>query len=363
MNILFRVDSSSSMGIGHLSRCLALANCLVNSNHTVYFISRPLKGNRSDLVEANKIPTFFLPYIDINYNQNDYLSWLGTSQKQDAVDTISVIKSNITSNIDLLIVDHYALDHQWHKYLKPLASKILVIDDLANRKLLCDIVLDQTPGRKAIDYKLFTPQTTHFLCGSQFALLRPEFSRVRKQSTQRRFDSPLSITIFLGGTDPDNVTSQIISSINLLSSNTISDITLISAQTPPNTLTKQLDESHHKSRVIVNSKNIAELYSNTDLVIGSGGVSALERCVVGAPSLQYIYAENQESIADELTSKGAAITITTYRNPDFQHLPDLIRNLAKNNQLLQTMSDVALTICDGNGIQRVVTNILSFLKC
>ena len=56
---------------------------------------------------------------------------------------------------DLLIIDHYGIDHEWEKTLKDKAKKILVIDDLANRKHECDFLLDHN---YRIDFKkIFKP--------------------------------------------------------------------------------------------------------------------------------------------------------------------------------------------------------------
>ena len=44
---------------------------------------------------------------------------------------------------DWLIVDHYKLDIQWEKQLRPFVKKILVIDDYINREHDCDVFLNQ----------------------------------------------------------------------------------------------------------------------------------------------------------------------------------------------------------------------------
>ena len=44
---------------------------------------------------------------------------------------------------DVLIVDHYGIDVKWESPIRKVVKKIMVIDDLANRKHDCDILLDQ----------------------------------------------------------------------------------------------------------------------------------------------------------------------------------------------------------------------------
>ena len=65
---------------------------------------------------------------------------VGSFTKKDSMNTIKLIKG---LDPDWLIVDHYGIDHDWEKQLRPYVKKIMVIDDLANRRHDCDILIDQ----------------------------------------------------------------------------------------------------------------------------------------------------------------------------------------------------------------------------
>ena len=75
MKVLFRVDSSSQMGVGHLMRCLTLADELEKQNHSAAFICRELKGN---LIKSIKHKVFILP-VDKDF-QSDDLYLVGWAQ-------------------------------------------------------------------------------------------------------------------------------------------------------------------------------------------------------------------------------------------------------------------------------------------
>ena len=51
MNIFFRTDSSLSIGTGHLSRCINLADELKKMNNNIFFISRNLPGNSNFIIK------------------------------------------------------------------------------------------------------------------------------------------------------------------------------------------------------------------------------------------------------------------------------------------------------------------------
>ena len=80
----------------------------------------------------------------------DHSGWLGISQIEDATETKLKLCSE---SVDWMVVDHYALDCNWEGQLNPICKKMIVIDDLADRKHLCDLLIDQTLGRQNKDYK------------------------------------------------------------------------------------------------------------------------------------------------------------------------------------------------------------------
>ena len=50
-------------------------------------------------------------------------------------------------------MDHYEIDYLWEKEVKGLSKNFIVIDDLANRKHDCDILIDQNLGSNSEDYR------------------------------------------------------------------------------------------------------------------------------------------------------------------------------------------------------------------
>ena len=81
----------------------------------------------------------------------------------------------------MLVVDSYALDMRWESKMRPLVDKVFVIDDLANRRHDCDILLDQNFYLdKDSRYDGLVPPTCELRLGPQYALLREKFYEVKK---------------------------------------------------------------------------------------------------------------------------------------------------------------------------------------
>ena len=335
MNIVFRVDSSSQMGVGHLMRCLTLADELEKQNHNATFICRKLKGN---LIKSIEHRVLILP-VDKDFQSDDlYLSWLGATQEQDAKQTIQVIHDNA----DLLIVDSYALDEVWHKQLKPHAKKIMVIDDLADREFDCDVLLNQNLASKQGDYQGKLPSDCELLLGCEYALLRPEFAAFRKRALEKRKKTQeiKNILISMGGSDKKNITYNVLQQLN----DGFNIVVVLSSAS----LHREMIMDYVKGKnieVIINADNMAELMLDADLAIGAGGSTSWERCCLGLPTLLFVTAENQKVIAENLERLGAVMIVRS--------LKDDLQMIVSNFDLWRTMSEKSQAICDGFGVKRI----------
>ena len=146
-HIFFRVDATPLTGAGHFSRCLCIADKLIQMNAVVYFLCRKLPVFYADILKNHHINYIALESKDTNESPPNeqtlvHSHWLEVSQQQDALDTINAIRLNVKV-ADCLIIDHYALDVHFEQMIKNYTKKIVVIDDLADRKHDCHILIDQ----------------------------------------------------------------------------------------------------------------------------------------------------------------------------------------------------------------------------
>jgi len=340
MKVIFRVDASLQMGTGHIMRCLTLAQALKEKGANVEFICRKHEGNLIDKIRSNgfvvhELKMFEETKVDTKLAHSH---WLGATQEQDARQTIKVIPKNT----DLLIVDSYALDEEWHQRLRYHTNKIMVIDDLADRQFDCDILLNQNLGSQKEDYQDKVPDNIKLLLGCNYALLRPEFAEFRDQALKKRKNTKKikNILVSVGGSDTENLTHEILQSLDGF------NVVVVLGETSPY---NDMIKSYAKERnieVIVNANNMAELMLDADLAIGAGGSTSWERCCLGLPTLLYITADNQRKIAEELEKLSATIIV--------KNLKDDLQIMIDNFGLWQSMSDKAKNICDGKGVVNTI---------
>lgn len=347
MKIAIRTDASLYMGTGHLMRCLTLAGEVRQQGHTVTFICRELPGNLCELIEKKGYHVYRLPFQDKNRIQTvqDVSSWLGATWREDAEQTISVLQEiSIASKIDWLVVDHYALDIQWERMMRPYVERIMVIDDLANRPHDCDLLLDQNLYENMEQrYMGLVPETCKLLLGPQYALLRPEFREARKK-LRPRDGIVRRILIFFGGTDPTNETLKAIEAVRLLNRPDIEVDVIVGANNPHRELIEkacgELPNFHFHCQV----DNMAELMAKADLAIGAGGSTTLERCYLGLPTIVVVTAENQVGLAQTLNKINAIRCIGFFETLTVESLYKQIEEVVNNRLLIMNMSNISFNL-------------------
>jgi len=177
MLIFIRVDSSKEIGSGHVIRCLTFAECLRELGANVQFITRDHIGNLNSHIKKKGFKLNVLPNNKTSIKKNKYENMLGVSNSVDAKETIEIINNY---SAEWMIVDHYALDFIWESEISPFVNKIMVIDDLANRKHNCDVILDQNYTNNKKRYKdLLIVNTIKFI-GPKYSILRKDFLENKK---------------------------------------------------------------------------------------------------------------------------------------------------------------------------------------
>ena len=342
-NIVFRVDSSTQIGTGHLMRCLTLADELRLKGCDVSFIFRDLEGNLISSILEKSFHVIKLPKAKSPIKSDDiYQQWLTVSQQEDAQQTIEVIPKDT----DLLIIDSYSLGKPWHEKLRPYTKKIMVIDDLADRNFDCDILLNQNYGRRKSDYKNKVPKHCQLLLGSKYALLRPEFAQLRKKALAKRKKTTniKNILVSMGGADPQNLTYKVLQQID----NSFNTTVVLGGSSPHIDKIQQLAKDKN-IKVIVNSNNMAQLMLDADLAIGAGGSTSWERCCLGLPALIHVISDDQKQIALNLEKANVAIIV--------RNLEHDISFMIKNINLWKKISKLATKISDGLGVKIIADKI------
>jgi len=327
--IIFRCDASTAIGSGHVMRCLTLANHMKNQGWTCVFACSP-----ETLKSAPAL----------------------------GVSGYEVVAPNILKSCDVMVVDHYGLSASDETAFRKCAKKIIVIDDLADRRHDCDVLVDTTYGRAVGDYQPLVPENAIILTGADYALLRPDFQALRENALTRRdaaHGKIKRILITMGGADPDNVTAKILDSVRQANLAITVDVVAGGGNPHLESLRRQIKSMGPDIHFHVNTPDMAALMAQADLAIGAGGTTSWERACLGLPTLLIEIADNQKTIAANLHAQGAVINLGWHENIAASDIARALQNLFQNPAQVMLMSQKARLICSGEGAARIERFILA----
>lgn len=331
MNVAFRVDASSNIGIGHLMRCLALSEELRRRGHTCYFVSKIDSGELISEIEKNNI------HFQINPN---------ATLNEDAE---KLIKYSNENNIDWIITDHYGMDASYIEEIKQNNFKVLSVDDNAQIHYYSDIVLNQNIGSEKLRYS--SEKHTKFLLGPEYAIIRDQLLR---RGNKAEGNKVKKILIMLGGTDKDNFILKIIKAIKSFNKN-IEFLVVVGPLNPHyDDIKKYVEEGDLKIRLIKSPKNMAKIYSQSDIAISAGGSSCYELAYFGIPNIIISIADNQLHIAENLDKQKVSIYLGEKENFKGNQLKNKLIELINNQSLRRNMSENGRKLVDGKGKIRIV---------
>lgn len=268
-NILFRADSSSIIGTGHIMRDLVLAEQFEDTN--IIFATQELSGNINHKIE-----------------EKDYAIEVLNSNAIEEL--INIIKKY---SIDMIIIDHYAIDHYYEKALKEITGITIFVLDDTYEKHYCDILLNHNIYADSSRYKNLVPEHSELRCGKFFTLLREEF-RSEKTKQRKSTQETKSILIAMGGADPSNLNVEILKVLESFPKIHANVVTTMANQYL-NALQEYVAD---KSNVTlhINTNKMAILMNQANFVIVTPSVTVNEVVYLEVPFIAIKTAGNQDEM-------------------------------------------------------------------
>ncbi len=279
-NILFRADSSSLIGTGHIMRDLVLSEQFKNSN--IIFATQELPGN-------------------INHKIRDKHYTIETL-KSNSIETL--IELIYKHSIHMLIIDHYDIHYDDEKVIKEKTGvKIFVVDD-TYEKHHCDILLNHNLYANTLKYKKLVPPSCELRCGKDFMLLREEF-QVVKQLQHRTINQKTTILIIMGGADTTHININILKVLEDFNTIKINLVTT-TANSQLNSLKKYINNKNNIT-LHLNSDKIAQLMISASFAIVTPSITVNEVIYLNTPFIAIKTVENQNEMYHYLGNNGYTV--------------------------------------------------------
>jgi UDP-2,4-diacetamido-2,4,6-trideoxy-beta-L-altropyranose hydrolase len=335
-NAVFRADASVAIGGGHIRRCLSLADTLAGAGWDVVFATSPESVETVPAVAGAGYRRFAL-----------------LPEQDEAAQLRHLLPGGCTA----LIVDHYSRGAEFERSCRGWASHVLAIDDL-KRSHDCDMLLDQTPGRLPSEYAGLVPSECRVLAGAEYALVDRRF-RVSRRKRREEPGTVRRVLVSFGWSDPAGATGLAIEA--LIRAGLVVEVDVVVGANSPSRERAQhlIGALRPAARLLTAVDDMADLLLAADLAIGAGGISALERCCVGLPSIIVPIADNQRDNATSLSQLGAGLVLRPAMSLGVDGLAAAIRELAADEARRRAISAAGRELCDGWGAERVCAQILA----
>jgi len=342
--ILFRCDGSSEIGLGHVVRCLALADELRDNNdcHIAFAMRQGpicfdmIKNKGYEIYSSNNHVEAF-----------DYKEWM------DHVVNVTNPKAFIMDVRDDMPIS----------LLQDLCDKgilIVTIDDPSDRRMLANIVFyPPIPQVKSMDWNGFNGELH---VGWEWVILRPEFAQYRNTERQKTSVARPNILITMGGSDPAGLTFMAVDALRMIIEEFEATVVIGPGFKNKEALLKKISEVGKEINVVQNPGNMAQLMSDADLAMASFGVTAYELAAMGVPAIYLCLTEDHAESSSVFVEAGIAENLGIYTVVTQYELSEAMRRLLTDTNDRLKMSKRAIQLVDGRGTERIARMVVDRLR-
>ena len=323
--IIIKTDGGNKMGLGHVYRSLNLAKELKRKNYKIVFLTK-------SLILKKIIPEIFT--IEKSKNK--------TKDLQNILNKL---------NPKIIIIDKLKENLNELKILNK-NSRIIAIDYTAKNKKIIRFGINILYQKSGIHGK-------NSFSGFNLTILSDSIRYKKPIKISRKVKT---ILVIQGGSDTPCNTSKIIDSLNKINEDIQINVIVGTAFECWKKLHESINNSIHNVKLFHNIKNIGEVMQKNDMAITGGGMTSLELCHLGIPSIIICGASFENETSSLLEKNGFGINLGYKKKLSKEKIAVTVKELMMNYQQRKTMNKIGQRLVDGNGVKRVSDIILRMIK-
>ena len=333
--MLVRCDGGPKIGLGHVKRCLAVAECLRRTHGLRSLFAGRFEDGAAPLLDAQGCPR-----ADLADAEAPWLAQLVARSGARAV--LCDVRTDLPAS---------ALDA-----LRPRIA-VVTVDDASPRRLAADFaVLPPTPVTQALDWTGFPGEA---LIGWAWQVLA---SKPAQRLSPTDKDGPLTLLVTMGGADPADLTARSARLLLPLSSCITPIFVIGPAFAQPVALRTLLRELWPKAEIALRPDTLAPLMAKADLALVAYGVTAQELAASGVPALYLGLSEEQAQSAEALASTGAGHGLGQHDRLGDAALREAVAALIGDPARRKAMALAGPKAIDGRGAERLAARIAELIR-
>ena len=308
--IILRADGNHEIGLGHIYRCIALAEMLKDE----FYVQL-----------VTKTDTTLLPFKESGFDYTFIPDVIGFSEEANW------FKKNYSSDT-IIVLDGYNFKENYQQKIKDSGYKLVYIDDLVQGTQKADLVVNHNPGVKESDYR--KENYTKFALGGDYAVLRPLFLEAAKQKTEIT-ETNIAFICF-GGSDIRDFT--LLSTEVLLEVKKFDEINIVTGNAYQHKEIFKLQKLNNKINIYKNlsEKELIAVMRKSNFAVAPPSTILFELLAIGLPILSGYYVDNQKLFYEYLINKNLIFEIGNFNKITKLQLKEVVkksinRKFTKNN--------------------------------
>jgi UDP-2,4-diacetamido-2,4,6-trideoxy-beta-L-altropyranose hydrolase len=323
-------DSGLDVGLGHVSRCVALGTAAA------------ALGARVSLLVAEDVRAAAL--VDA--------AGLETLAITGGVNDAAAIERVRQAEPDIVVVDSYRAPPGHFVALRA-AAELVAVDDLADRPLPVDVVVNGGVAAETLPYRRV--EGMRFLLGPRYALLDPSYAEA---PAPRVADRVRRVLVSLGGGPHEAHLRSVLGAID----DTLDDSTQVDVAVGRGGDVHELAVAARASRrritIHADVPGLRELIEAADLAVSGAGMTLYELCATATPTVMLCVADNQRPNFEAFDRAGAALAAGRVGDAALgASLRAALARLAADSALRAALGARGRALVDGRGSERVARAI------
>jgi UDP-2,4-diacetamido-2,4,6-trideoxy-beta-L-altropyranose hydrolase len=333
--LLVRADADAAIGLGHVMRCLALAQALADEC-----------GGEAEFVMSSPQPAFTARAVREGMVVRALDAAAGGVE--DAAET-----ARRADGADWVVLDGYHFDGGYQRALVDAGLKLLAVDDHGHAgSYPAQLVLNQNFGAGPEGYGDRAPYT-RLLLGPRHTLLRREF---RSWPGTARSTPPVArrVLVTMGGSDPDNLSARVLAGLGDVAGPLEVQVLIGGANPHREALERAAAACPHPVRLAVDVLDVPERMAWAEVAVTAAGGSSRELACVGTPQIAIVLADNQRPAGRALGEQGLAESLGWHEDVSAGDIASAVAGLAADARRREELSRRGRELIDGRGALRVL---------
>ncbi|MBO4808926.1 MAG: UDP-2,4-diacetamido-2,4,6-trideoxy-beta-L-altropyranose hydrolase [Lachnospiraceae bacterium] len=334
--IVFRADGSNKIGVGHLMRCMTIADAFPDKERVLFVTC-----------SEDSVPIL---------NARGYRAVvLKTYEGKDAADVpidkelkefAEVLKENKPS---FIMVDSYRATDSYLAELGKICT-VGYIDDAGDHKYPVKLLLNYNAFASYDKLDELYETDTMVLVGPDYVPIRKEFKKAKFEIR----DEVKNVLVLTGGGDPYNLASKFIAKFGSKDSDGVTYHSVCGFYADEEEL-KKAAAGFKNIKLYKNVKNIWNLMASCDIAISAGGTTIYELMALGIPVVGYTFADNQHPLMNYIIRKKVFPMCGDYRDKGEELIDDIASSVKElfDKERRENISRVEKSIITGSGAENI----------